>query len=345
MKKLQFRRLLAGALITGVLVLGACDRGQERLYVYNWTYYVPDETIEAFEQEFNVRVVYDTYASNEEMFAKLKAGGDGYDVVFPSGDYVSIMIAEGMVLEIDRSKVPNYENIDPAVLLLTTYDPGNRYSVPYVMGAAGIAINANFVDDWEESWSVFNRADLSGRITLLDDMREVLGAALRSLGYSVNSLDPVELDEAKAVVLGWRENIVRFDAETFGKGFAAGEFHVVHGYAENVFIEFEDLDDSHVEFFIPAEGGPMYMDSMVILKGARNPDLAHAFIDFIHRPEVYAEIADFLAIPPVNVPARELTTEQPVYGFDALLNSEFIEDVGDGLALYNRIWQEIRAGY
>lgn len=341
------RKLLTAAFAASlVLVVSGCAGGNEnRLYIYNWTYYIPDDVLRDFEKEFETTVVYDVFASNEEMFAKLKAGGTGYDIVFPSGDYVSIMISEGMIEPIDKSRLPNLANLDPAMLDRIEFDPGTAYSVPYFMGAAGVSVNTTKVSGYDRSWNIFNRADLQGRMTMLDDMREVLGGALKSLGYSVNSIDPGELEQAKRLVIGWRENIMKFDAEAFAKGFASGEFFVVHGYAENVFLEYEPERRGEVEFFIPREGGPMYMDSMVILKGAKHTDLAYRFMDYIHRPEVYARIADSLMLPSLlNVPARERMTVTPSYGVEDLENCEFKEDLGEAIELYNRIWQEIRVG-
>ena len=169
-----------------------CSR-KEQLFIYNWTYYTPDSVIEQFEKEYNVKVVYDEFASNEDMFAKLMAGGSGYDIVFPSGDYVSIMIQQNMLEKIDHSKLSNMENIDPAVLEKAVYDPKMVYSVPYYYGAAGVLVNTAKVHDFDESWSIFARSDLRGRMTMLDDMREVMGDALAYLGYSVNSNDPSQI--------------------------------------------------------------------------------------------------------------------------------------------------------
>ncbi|MDR3011601.1 MAG: extracellular solute-binding protein [Chitinispirillales bacterium] len=343
MKKL-FSAVFA-VLCTLFFILG-CD-SRAKLYVYNWTEYIPDEVIEKFEQRYGVRVVYDMYSSNEEMYAKLRVGGARYDLVFPSGDFTSIMIAEGMVKPLDKERVATvFANLDPAILEMAHHDPGFRYSVPYAVGIAGVVINTQKIPEYEESWRLFEDPELRGRITLLDDMREVMGAALRTLGYSVNSVDTAELEEAKELVLEWRRNIVKFDAETFGKGYAAGEFWAVHGYAENVFKELEDNPMlEHTKFFVPKEGGPIYMDNMLILKDTRNVDLAYKFINFIHEPEIYAKIMDYLEMPSINIPARKHMTEAPLYELDDILaNSEFMRDLGEHLELYNRIWQEIRVG-
>ncbi|MDR0463522.1 MAG: extracellular solute-binding protein, partial [Treponema sp.] len=280
--------------LIALFVTSGCDN-RERLYIYNWTYYTPDSVIEKFEKEFNVRVIYDEFPSNEDMYAKLKSGGTGYDIVFPSADYVSIMIHERMLEKIDKSKIPNLVNVDPAVLGFADYDSNMDYSVPYYFGAAGIVVNAARVPDFERSWSIFAREDLRGRMTMLDDMREVMGDALVYLGYSVNSTDRAQISEAKDLInQKWKPNLVKFDAESFGKGFAAGDFWVVQGYPEVVFEEIAEDQRmmANTVFFIPEEGGPAYIDSMVILKDAKNIDLAHKFINFIHDPRIYAEFAD-----------------------------------------------------
>jgi spermidine/putrescine transport system substrate-binding protein len=337
--------MIFSILVTAALMLAGCAGNDDKtLNVYNWTYYIADDVIQDFEKEFGVKVQYETFSSNEELYTKLKSGATGYDLVFPSGDYVSIMIQENMVEKLDKSLIPNFQHIDPMVLAKIQFDKGNEYSVPYLMGTAGIAVNKKMVTSYEHSWNVFDQVALKGRMTMLDDMREVLGGALKSLGYSVNTVDPKQLEEAKQVVLRWKENIVKFDSDAFGKGFAAGEFWAVQGYAENVFEEYEDAREEEVDFFIPREGGPMYVDSMMILKDARHKELAYKFINFIHRPDIYARIADHLGYPAINVKARELTKSTPNYQIEDLINCEFKEDLGLNIDLYNNIWKEIRIG-
>jgi len=330
------------------VVFGGCAK-KDRLYIYNWTYYTPDSVIEKFEKEFNVTVFYDEFASNEDMYAKLKAGGSGYDIVFPSADYVSIMIHQNMLEKIDKSKIPNLKNIDPAVLRQADYDPQMEYSVPYYFGAAGITVNTSKVANFGQSWSIFGREDLKGRMTMLDDMREVMGDALINLGYSVNTINPAQIEEAKNLINNvWKPNLVKFDAESFGKGYANGDFWVVQGYPEVVFEEIADNEQliKDTLFFIPKEGGPAYIDSMCILKGSKNIDLAHKFIDFIHRPEVYAEFADIFGFPATaNIPAREHKTGPSWYSADDLSNVELKKDLGASLDLYNDAWfNSIRIG-
>jgi spermidine/putrescine transport system substrate-binding protein len=338
--------------LLGTLMFPAMTHGgskQDRLYIYNWTYYTPASVIEKFEKEYGVTVIYDEFASNEEMYAKLKAGGSGYDIVFPSGDYVSIMIHQNMLERIDKTKLTNLGNIDPVVLKKATYDPIMEYSVPYYFGAAGIAVNTARVPRFEKSWSIFSRNDLRGRMTMLDDMREVLGDALVHLGYSVNTVNPAEIEAARDLVNNfWKPNLVKFDAEAFGKGYADGDFWVVQGYAEVVYEEIGDNAQLKKDtvFFIPPEGGPSYIDSMCILKGARNKELAYKFIDFIHRPEIYAEFTDYFGFPATaNIPARKLKAKAPYYTAEELASTELKDDVGAKLELYNNAWfNSIRIG-
>ena len=336
------------ALISTLLVLSGCGGGgqSKTLYIFNWTYYTPDSVIQKFEQEYGVKVVYDTFASNEEMFAKLKAGGANYDITFPSGDYVSIMIKEKMLQKIDHAALKNYGNIAPEVLEKSDFDPGNQYSIPYYMGAAGVAVNKTKVAGYDKSWSIFSRKDLSGKMIMLDDMREVLGDALKYLGYSVNTVNDEEIAKAKDIVNNeWKPNLLKFDAEAFAKNFAAGEVWVAQGYAESIYAELDQSRWGEVDFFIPKEGGPSYIDSMVILKNSKNKDMAMKFIDFIHRPEIYAEFCDAFGFPATaNAPARALKTGPLYYSAESLEPCELKKDVGADLEKYNAAWQEIKVG-
>jgi len=341
--------VLVALMPVSLFALGGQDSKKQRLYIYNWTYYTPDTVIQKFEKEYNVTVIYDEFASNEDMFAKLKAGGSGYDIVFPSGDYVSIMIQQNMLERIDKSKLSNLGNIDPVVLKKATYDPNMEYSVPYYYGAAGVLVNTARVPNFERSWSIFSRQDLRNRMTMLDDMREVMGDALAFLGYSVNTKNPAEIAAAKDLInRSWKPNLVKFDAEAFGKGYANGDFWVVQGYAEVVYEEIMDNPQlmRDTVYFVPKEGGPAYLDSMCILKGSKNIDLAHKFIDFIHRPEIYAEFADEFGFPATaNIPARRFKTGNSWYQAEDLVNTELKDDLGSTLDLYNDAWfNSIRVG-
>lgn len=318
---------------------------EKKLYIYNWTYYTPDDAIALFEKEFDCKVILDVFDSNETMYSKLTAaGGKGYDIVVPSQDYVSIMKNQGMLRPLDLSKFPNKDKINPIVLEKATYDPNMQYAVPYYMGAAGISVNKTKVQDYARDWSIFADTRLKGKMSMMDDMREVLGDALKHLGYSVCTTDKKQLEEARDLVKNqWKPNLVAFDAESFGKEFSKGEFWVCQGYAECVFTELPEDKWDTVDFFIPQEGGPMYLDSMCILKKSTHFDLAMEFINFIHRPEIYAKFLDFFHFPAtVNMLAAQYTTTKPLYKAQEVFNCEAKNDLGQDLATWDQIWEQVR---
>ncbi|TXT41951.1 MAG: spermidine/putrescine transport system substrate-binding protein, partial [Spirochaetes bacterium] len=221
-----------------------------------------------------------------------------------------------------------------------------EYSIPYYMGAAGVAVNKSKVPEYEKSWSIFSRKDLAGKMIMLDDMREVMGDALAYLGYSVNTVDDAQITAAKNLINNeWKPNLLKFDAEAFAKNFASGEVWVAQGYAESIFAEVDQSKWGEVDFFIPKEGGPSYIDSMVILKDSKNKDLAMKFIDFIHKPEIYAEFCDAFGFPATaNSAARALKKGPEFYSAESLAPCELKKDVGVALEKYNAAWQEIKVG-
>ena len=337
-----FIKVCAGLLALAIaLVATSCDR-RPTLRIYGWTYYVPESVIQQFAREFDVRVIKDYYASNEEMLARLMAGGVNYDIAFPSGDFVPILMRLNMLEPIDHSLMSNLGNIDPFILEKTRHDPRMEFSIPFFYGAGGILVNTAMVPDFERSWSIFAREDLRQRMTMLDDMREVMGGALVYLGYSVNTQDPAQIAAARDHInTHWRPNIVRFDSEAFGIGFSNGDFWVVHGFPEIVFEEIAGNAQlmRDTVFFVPDEGGPAYIDSMVILRGSRNIELAHKFIDFIHRPDIYAQFVNALNFPAtVNIPARQLVTGTPMFTVEDLYNTELVTDAGPAFEFFSDAW-------
>lgn len=332
--------------LSGCSGKGSDGAGSKVLYLYNWTYYTPDEVLREFERRFGCTVKVDSYASNEEMYSKLKAGAKGYDIVFPSQDYASIMIKQKMLRELDQSKLTNKGYISPLVLSKATYDPEMRYCVPYYYGAAGICVNkAKATGTYERTWNIFADPQFKGHATMMDDMREVIGDALAYQGHDVNSLDDTELAQAKKLIEEkWKPNLVKFDAEGFGKSFASGDFWLCQGYAEVVHGEVtEDRWENEIDFFIPQEGGPAYLDSMCILKDAPHYELANEFINFIHEPQIYAQFLDAFRFPcSVNTEAGQYMKTKPMYEASQMDNCVLKEDVGEGLDKYNTIWQDIR---
>ena len=350
MKKCLTNILSSLALIASVFALSSCssDKDDGTLYLYNWTYYTPDSVIEQFEKEYNCRVKVDAFDSNEVMYSKLKAGAKGYDIAFPSQDYASIMIKQDMVLPLPsdlETRIPNLKYVSQEAKDLMDFDPTMKYCVPYYVGMAGVAVNKEKVSEYEKSWNIFAREDLKGHMSMMDDMREVIGDGLKYLGYSVNDTNEAHLQYATDLINNqWKPNLVKFDAEGFGKSFASGDFWVCQGYAEVVFGEVpEHRQKEMLDFFIPEEGGPMYMDTMVILDGAKHYDRAVDFINFIHRPDIYVQFLDNFRFPGlVNPEADKLRTTEPMYTTQAMHNGELKKDIGADLEKFNEKWENIR---
>jgi spermidine/putrescine transport system substrate-binding protein len=256
------------------------------------------------------------------------------------------MIRQGMVQKIDHTQFPNSKYINPdALKKAKDYDPEMTWSVPYCMAASGISVNKTKVKNYIRSYDIFSREDLKGHMTMMDDMRVTMGSALRHLGYSLNTTDENELQQATDLIIEkWRPNLIKFDAEGYGKSFASGDFWVCDGYAEIVFAEVpEEKQDETIDFFVPDEGSAAYLDSMVILKDAKHYDLAMKFIDFSHRPEIYAEFCDALKFPSyINTEAAKYTKKKPMYPAELLDKCELKMDVGEDLAKYDSRWQKIR---
>lgn len=336
---------LAMILCTATMLAAGCAR-KPVLYVYNWTDYMDPDLVRQFESEFNCRVVLDFYDSNEAMFAKIKAGGSGYDVIFPSSYMVSIMRQQGMLQALDLSLIPNARHIDPLILRLTG-DPEMTHSVPYMTGSTGIGYRKSRVADFEPTWGMFDRVAYTGRVTLLNDMREAIGAALKYLGYSYNSIDEQELEQACAVVIRWKRNVAKFESDQYKNGLVSAEFLMTQGFSGDVLQVMAESDD--IAFAVPREGTSVATDEMVIPVAARQVALAHAFINFMHRPEVAAANINFVYYRCPNLAAYELLTpevraNQAVFLPDEILERcEVIQDLGENNARFVRIWDRIKA--
>lgn len=326
--------------------LVSCEKKQV-LKLYSWTYYTPSDVVKDFEQEFGCKVVVTEYDSNETMFNKLVNGGaKSFDIVVPSQDYVSILMSKDMLQPIVQEKFTNRSKINPAVLEKVTYDPEMIFAVPYYFGAAGISVNKKKVSsEYERTWNIFADSQFKGHASMMDDYREVIGDALMYNGHSVCTTNDSELKEAVDLIKNeWLPNIVKFDAEGFGKDFARGDLWLCQGYAEVIFGEVpKDEWESTIDFWIPEDGGPSYLDSMCILKDSKNAELATEFINFIHRPENYAKFLDFFRFPCyVNLEAQQYMTTEPMYSADALENCELKNDIGDYLEKYYEQWERLR---
>lgn len=327
-------------------VLARCVKTQSVLHVYAWADYFKPAIIARFEKDFDCRIVFDSFDANETMYAKMKAGALGYDLVTPTSYMASLMHSQGMLQELDHSRLPNLVHIDPAYLGLGI-DKKMAYSVPYMVVNTVIAYLGSRVEDFEPSWSVFDRSDLKGRMTMLNDMRETIGAGLKFLGHSINTTSEGELEAAKEVVIRWKKNIAKYENEQYKTGVASGEFLVVHGYSGDILQAQRENPD--VLLAVPREGTVISIDDLVIPRGASEVPLAHAFIDFLHDPEVAAENTAFLMYLCPNKDAypllpQELRTNPAVFlEPEVRSKSEIIADLGVANSLYIKVWDEIKA--
>lgn len=317
----------------------------ETLHIYTWADYVSPEVVEKFEEKHDCQVVVDTFDSNEAMFAKLKAGASGYDVIFPTSYMIQVMEAENMLLDLDNALLPNTKHVDPSVLE-KIHDRSMKRSVPYTVGYAILACRKDKLPADPDTWKVFEHQSLAGRMTLLDDMRETIGAALKSLGYSINTRDEKQLDEAQQVLLKWKSNIAKFDNEGYKAGLDSGEFSLVHGYSGDLFQVAQE--NSKVELLIPQQGVTMSCDEMVIPKTAKQMALAHAFINFLLDPQLAAENMEWMGYLCPNLEALKKVSPEfllnPAITIPAEIKakSEVIQDLGADLAKYTRVWDVVK---
>jgi spermidine/putrescine transport system substrate-binding protein len=319
--------------------------GKQTLTIFTWADYLSDEAKASFEKANNCTVVIDTFDSNEAMLAKLESGATGYDILVPSSYAVQALKRKDMVQALDHSKLPNLKNVDSAYLS-KALDPKMEFSVPYMLAPTCLCYLASKVQNPEESWSMLDRTELKGRITLLDDMREVLGAALKFLGHSLNSVDPAQLAAARDIAIRWKKNIAKFENEQYKTGIASGEFYLVQGYAGDLIQASAENDDMRI--FVPKEGTCFSCDDLCIPKSAKNVELAHAFINHLTDASVAAENMEFNGYRAPNSAAYPTLSEDfrgsPVlFPPDELFaKCEPIGDLGDKLHLWTAEWDKVK---
>lgn len=335
------------ALLSAALLLASCGEKKPELHLYTWDDYLNPDLIAKFEDEFNCRLVIDIFDSNEAMLAKLKAGATGYDVLVPSSYMVKILAREGLIVELDQAKLPNLSHVDPDYLANLAFDKEMKWSVPYMLAPTGIAFVSDRVENLEPTWRVFERGDLKGRMTLLNDSREAIGAALKTLGFSINTVDPAQINQARDLVISWKKNLAKFESDQYDSGLASAEFFVSQAYAGDAFQAQED--NEAIDFVIPQEGTSVACDDLVISKGAPNPDLALSFINFLTDPANAAVNMEYIYYLAPNKSAYELVSQE-FREIDALFldeetmkKCEVIDDLGENNRLYNEAWDLVRA--
>lgn len=338
-------RIYSLVVIFFCFILTSCGPSDPELHIYMWADYVKPSLIKQFEQEHHCRITIDTFEGNEVMYAKIQAGAGGYDLITPSNYFVSLLQEQGLLQALDISLLPNLKYLDPDFLKqvnITSFD----YSVPYMAAYTGIGYRKGKIKNLLPTWMMFSRADLHGRMTMLNDVRQVLGASLKQLGYSVNTSNEQEIKEASDLVIQWKKNLAKFESEQYKNGIATAEFLLVQGYSGDILQVMRD--DENVDFLLPDEGVMIGYDAFVISKDSQQVELAHAFINFLQQPEVAAENTTFVLFLCPNSASYPLLSEklrnQPGLfpPAEILEKSELVKDIGENIRLYYKAWDYIK---
>ena len=315
------------------------------LYYFTWSDYVSPDLIAEFERQASAKVVVDTFSSNEELLAKLQGGATGYDVAAPSDFMVSIMVRQGLLAELALEQIPNATLLAEQLQRLP-FDPDNRYSIPYLWGTVGIGYDSNVISPPPESWTVLWDPRFKGRISMLNDQREVFGVALRVIGQSLNSRDPTVIGQAKAKLLSQKPLVKTYTSESYDQLLISGEVALAHGWGGAIARAMAERPS--IKYVVPKEGGTIWADCLVVLKTSRNRDLAMRFINYLLDPVVAARTTNRLRFASSNRQAKALVDEQlrenpAVYPLDSTFDRlEWMADLGDAIRQYDRAWTELK---
>jgi putrescine transport system substrate-binding protein len=357
------------ALLTALMAATAFTAQAEgEVHVYNWSDYIAEDTLKNFEAETGIKVVYDVYDSNEVLEAKLLAGNSGYDLAFPTArPFIDRQIKAGIYQKLDKSQLPLLGNIDPDILnSLTDIDPGNEYAVPYMWGTTGIGVNLTKVkeilgpDAELDTWSLIFNPEVARKlsvcgVSLMDDPNEVFKAAKAYSGQDPNDTSNEGLTKAAEVVSATRGNIRYFHSSQYINDLANGDLCVAHGYSGDILQARDRAAEAkngvEIAYLVPKEGAVVWTDGMVIPKDAPNPKAAHAFINYMLRPDVIAPITNYVAYANANKAATELVDESirndpGIYPTGAKLKSLItIKTPSDREArTMTRLWTRVKTG-
>jgi spermidine/putrescine transport system substrate-binding protein len=290
------------------LAYAGCRRDtRPRLNVFNWSSYIAPETVPNFEKEFGVRVRYGLYESNEEMLAKVMTGNSGWDIVFPTHSRIQPMIRNGLLARLDHSRIRNLDDLD-AQFRHPFWDPNLEYCVPYMWNATGIVYNTSVAapTSWADLW----RSDVRGRVTMLDDVEDVIGACLLKLGYSFDSTDRAQLNAAREQAIEQKKSLRAYINAEVRDQLVAGDVLMAQLWSTTAETAIRGAAKGKLGFVYPKEGFPVYCDNAAILRESRHIDAAHQFIDYILRPPVSARIAIAADTATAGAAARALLPPQ-----------------------------------
>ncbi len=333
----------------------------DQLSVYNWADYIDEEVLTAYEEEYGVDILYDNFGSNEDLLAKLQAGASGYDVIFPSDYMVAQMIELGMLAEINVNEMSNWGNInsefhDPP------FDPGNQHCVPYQWGTTGIAYRAGnefFEANPPDSWAYLFDPELLAQysddgINVLNDQRELIGAALAYLGYDINSQDRAQLEEARDLILAAKPYWKTFNSEDYDDSLLIPDEVVLSqswsGDAFNAYWSTysDETEDGNWRYAIPKEGAVRWVDNVCILASSERYETAQHFLNYLMDAEVAAAVTNFTYYASPNDAAREFITEDILNNpgiyppDDVRAKLQWLREVGDAVFIYDEMWTAIK---
>jgi len=295
----------ASAFAVGVTFMprGSLSEEEKKLSFYNWDTYIGETTLADFKTATGIETKMDLYADNDELFAKLKEGNPGYDVIVPTNDMVERMIKAGMLETIDHSKIPNMSNLE-AAFQDANFDPGRKHSVPYMWGTIGIGYRKSKVEGVPASWKYLYDSDkYSGKIALLGNGATVIQHAVKYMGHSLNSTDPAHIKQAEEMIIAQKKHIKVFADDNGQDLVASGEVDLAQEWNGDILqLMGEDKD---VAWVVPTEGGILWQDCMCMPKGAPHPQNAHAFMNFVLDAKVGASIADFIQYATPNGAAKK----------------------------------------
>ena len=337
-------------LIALVCLLSCQSRSKEVLYLFNWTDYIEQSLIKRFERENNCRVVLDTYNSNETMHAKLLTSKSAFDIIIPSGDYIALLLEDDLLDELDFSLLPNMRNLNPDILnKIKEYEFKGGYTVPYFWGTSGIIYNRKYISDAEMadiSWDIFSESKYENKFTLLDDIREVIGAALIANGYQPNEFTATSLATARQTLLRWDKNVLQYDSDSFKNEIQDGTIWLGHAYNGDALQVMEENDE--VGFVLPREGSTLWIDFFAIPRNAESKELAHKFINFFLEENNALKNAEYVQYATPNLAAYDKLDEvtrsnENIYPTDEYLNRSYLlKHIRDEILKLDIIWQEIR---
>ncbi|MGL4730685.1 MAG: extracellular solute-binding protein [Clostridium sp.] len=327
------------------MLQGNTTAQKETLNIFTWSEFLPESVVEEFEREYNVNVNYMTFSSNEEMLAKLMGGNVPYDLIITSDYAIEIMIKQNLVQQLDRSNIPNIENIDEKVTNLD-FDPENKYSFPYMWGGNYIVVDRSKIDKEITSFEDLWDPQFKNSMVVLDDPRVMIGVALQKNGYSINTKNPEELEKAKEDLIALMPNIKAFDSESPKTLLINGEASI--GYVWGTEAYLAKLENPNLETVLTKEGVVPQYDNFVVPKTAKNKALAEKFINYIYDPHVSLQVSEEFPYANPNKEAQKLMAKEKLEDIaiypprEAVEKNELIKDVGDATKLYDDIWTQVK---